>query len=287
MVSGLVDAKSLIKTVVGCALFALGFDLFLEPNGLNAGGLSGLSMVIVTILKFGTIGIVTGLLNLPLFAVAGIRIGRKFFLLSLVGMFLSSAFLDLFTLLPVPETDRLLASLYGGALCGMGAGIVYTSGGSTGGSDIIVRLLKQRRKDLPIGLIATGFDLVVAVVTGLVYQDVNRTLYSGIAIVISGQIIDAVVYRFDYSRVVLIISREYAAIAAAVARDLGRGATYLQGEGCYTHHQTKVVLTAVKRQQLPELKRLVAETDPDAFVIVQEAHQVLGDGFSRYTGDSL
>ena len=287
MVSGLVDAKSLIKTVVGCALFALGFDLFLEPNGLNAGGLSGLSMVIVTILKFGTIGIVTGLLNLPLFAVAGIRIGRKFFLLSLVGMFLSSAFLDLFTLLPVPDTDRLLASLYGGALCGMGAGIVYTSGGSTGGSDIIVRLLKQRRKDLPIGLIATGFDLVVAVVTGLVYQDVNRTLYSGIAIVISGQIIDAVVYRFDYSRVVLIISREYAAIAAAVARDLGRGATYLQGEGCYTHHQTKVVLTAVKRQQLPELKRLVAETDPDAFVIVQEAHQVLGDGFSRYTGDSL
>lgn len=287
MVSGLVDAKSLIKTVVGCALFALGFDLFLEPNGLNAGGLSGLSMVIVTILKFGTIGIVTGLLNLPLFAVAGIRIGRKFFLLSLVGMFLSSAFLDLFTLLPVPETDRLIASLYGGALCGMGAGIVYTSGGSTGGSDIIVRLLKQRRKDLPIGLIATGFDLVVAVVTGLVYQDVNRTLYSGIAIVISGQIIDAVVYRFDYSRVVLIISREYAAIAAAVARDLGRGATYLQGEGCYTHHQTKVVLTAVKRQQLPELKRLVAETDPDAFVIVQQAHQVLGDGFSRYTGDSL
>lgn len=282
-----IDLRSIIKITIGCSLFAIGFDLFLQPNGLNAGGLSGLSMVIVSIVKFGTIGIFAGLLNIPLFAVAGVRIGCRFFLLSLIGMIISSVLIDLFTLLPVPETDPLVAALYGGVVCGAGVGIVYTTGGSTGGSDIIVRLLKQRWADVPIGLIATGFDLVVAVLTGIIYADVNRTLYSGVAIVIAGQIVDAVVYRFDYSRVALIISREYDAITEAIGKELGRGATFLQGEGCYSHKEIKVVLTAIKRQQLTDLKRLVTKRDPDAFIIVQEAHQVLGDGFSRYSKDNL
>lgn len=287
MVSGHKYVQSILKTILGCAVFALGFDLFLQPNGLNAGGISGLSMVIISIVKVGTIGVLTGILNLPLFAAAGIKIGKRFFVLSLIGMLLSSVFIDLFTLLPVPQTDPLLASVYGGVLCGAGAGIVYTTGGSTGGSDIIVRLLKQRYQDLPIGLIDTCFDLVIATLTGIVLRDVSRALYSGIAIVISGQIIDAVVYRFDYSRVALIISKRHAAVAAAVAQKLGRGATYLHGEGCYTGNEIKVVLTAVKRQQLTELKKLVNETDPEAFVIVQEAHQVLGDGFLRFSTDAL
>lgn len=276
-----------LKTLIGSAVFAFGFDLFLEPNGLNAGGISGLSMVLVFLMKAGTIGLLTGLLNLPLFALAGIKVGKKFFFLSLLGMVLSSVFIDLFMLLPKPDTDPLLAALYGGVLCGLGAGLVYTTGGSTGGSDIIVRLLKLRWRNVPIGMIDTGFDLVVAALTGIVFGDIDRALYSGVAIVVSGQIIDAVVYRFDYSRVALIISRHYEKIPERIASELGRGATFLNGEGTFTHGQTKVVLTAVKRQQLAELKRLVVEIDPDAFIIVQEAHQVLGDGFLRYSHDAL
>ena len=285
--SGWKYAQSILKTILGCAVFALGFDLFLQPNGLNAGGISGLSMVIISIVKVGTIGVLTGLLNLPLFAVAGIKIGKRFFILSLIGMLFSSVFIDLFALLPIPDTDYLLASVYGGALCGIGVGIVYATGGSTGGSDIIVRLLKLHWRDVPIGLIATCLDLVIAALTGVVFGDVSKALYSGIAIVISGRIVDAVVYRFDYSRVALIISRKHDAIVQLVAARLGRGATYLSGEGCYSGDEIKVVLTAVKRQQLTELKKLVNDVDPDAFVIVQEAHQVLGDGFLRYSTDSL
>lgn len=276
-----------IKTAVGCVIFALGFDLFLEPNGLNAGGISGLSMVLVFFLKTGTIGLLTGLMNLPLFAIAGIKIGKRFFVLSLVGMLLSSALIDAFMYLPRPDTDPLLASLYGGVMCGLGSGLVFTTGGSTGGSDIIVRLLKLRCPGLPVGVIYTGFDLTVAAITGIVFKDINSALYSGVAIVVSGRIIDAVVYRFDYSRVALIISGKYEQIATAVAKELGRGATYLKGEGSFSHKDTKVVLTAVKRQQLADLKRLVVEIDPDAFIIVQEAHQVLGDGFLRYSKDAL
>ncbi len=276
-----------VKTFLGCAAFALGFNLFLEPNGLNAGGITGLSMVLVFLIKAGTIGVVAGILNLPLFAIAGIKIGRRFFALSLIGMLLSSAMIDVFAHLPKPNVDPLLACLYGGVLCGLGSGLVFTTGGSTGGSDIIVRLLKMHWPNLPIGVIYTGFDLAVAAITGIVFADINSALYSGVAIVVSGRVIDAVAYRFDYSRVALIISAQHEEIAAVIAKKLGRGATFLNAQGSFSHKDTKVVLTAVRRQQLAELKRLVVEIDPGAFIIVQEAHQVLGDGFLRYSKDAI
>ena len=132
-----------------------------------------------------------------------------------------------------------------------------------------------------------AFDVIVVVLTGIVFQDVSKALYTGLTAFLCGKMVDAVVYRFDYSTVVLIISSEYERIAKDIGLKLGRGATFLHGEGTYSHHQTKVVLAAIKKQQLAELKELVTEIDPKAFIIVQEAHQVLGDGFSRYSKDSL
>ena len=281
------EVIGVLKIVVGCGLFGLAFNLFLEPNELNAGGISGLSMIFVHLTKLASVGVVTAILNLPLFILGRLKIGKRFFYGSLVGVVCTSVFLDLFAVLPVPETDPLLAALYGGALCGLGLGIVFSAGYSTGGSDIIVRLLKLKWQNVPIGTINMGFDLTVAVLTGLVFRDFSRTLYSGVAIFVAGQVLDDVVYRFDYSKVVLIISREYDAVAKGIATELNRGATFLHGEGTYSGKETKVVLTAVKRQQLAELKALVVSVDPDAFIIVQEAHQVLGDGFARYMKDSL
>ena len=275
------------KLIAGGMLFALGFNLFLEPNGLNAGGVSGLAMVIVHLLGFGSVGTVTSLANLPLFLLGGRRLGKEFFIGSLVGMIALSASIDLLTFIPVPQTEPLIASLYGGVLCGGGLGIVFVSGASTGGSDILVRLLKMRYQNVPIGIINMCFDGGVAVLTGLVFWDISRGLYSGVAIFVVGKVIDLVVYSFDYSKVALIISKHYDEIAAAIGKELDRGATFLNGQGVYTGQETKVILTAVKRQQLTELKQLVVKIDPDAFVIVQEAHQVLGDGFARYTKHSL
>ena len=276
-----------IKILVGSCMFALGFGLFLEPHSINAGGISGLAQIIVRFLGVGTVGTITLIMNLPLFAIGGIKVGKKFFAGSLIGVLSSSVALDLMSNLPAPETEPLLAALYGGVICGLGLGIVFSTGASTGGSDIIVRLLKRKWQNVPIGTINIFFDLTVACLTGLAFWNIGSALYSGVAIVVTGQIIDAVVYRFDYSKVALIISDHHQAIAEEISRQLDRGATFLQGEGTYTHKQTKVVLTAVKKQQLAELKRLVVEIDPDAFIIVQEAHQVLGDGFSRYSKDAL
>lgn len=276
-----------LRIIVGTSLFALGFDLFLIPNGFNVGGLSGLAMVLVHVLGVGSVGIVTTLVNLPLFIIGGKKIGKTFFAGSLIGMLSLSVAIDVFAVLPVPNVEPLIAVLYGGAMCGVGAGIVFVAGASTGGSDIVVRLLKMRYQHIPIGTITICFDAVVAILTGLVFRDVSRTLYSGIAIFVTGTVVDAVVYRFDYSKVAIIISKHYAQIAREIGTQLNRGATFLQGQGAYRGEETKVVLTAVKRQQIAELKALVSQIDPQAFIIVQEAHQVLGDGFARYSKESL
>lgn len=277
----------ILATIVGSTIFSLGFAFFLQPNDMSPGGISGLALVIVELLGFGSVGSLSILINLPLFILGGVKIGRRFFAGSLLGMLLSSVLIDAFAMLGMPAVEPLLAVLYGGVVCGFGLGIVFVSGTSTGGSDILVRLLKLRYRNVPIGQISMSFDAVVVALTGLVFQDLHKALYTGITVYVCGKVLDAVVYRFDYSKVALIISSEYAAIAEAIGKKLDRGATYLHAQGSYTGKDTKVVLAAVKKQQITELKELVMEIDPKAFVIVQEAHQVLGDGFSRYSKHSL
>ena len=277
----------IVATVLGSAVFSAGFAFFLQPNDLSPGGISGLALVIVEVLGFGSVGTLSILINLPLFILGGVKIGKRFFAGSLLGMFLSSVLIDAFAALGMPGVEPLMGVIYGGVLCGFGLGVVFVSGTSTGGSDILVRLLKLRYRNVPIGQISMCFDAFVVLLAGLVFQDLNKALYTGITVYICGKVVDAVVYRFDYSKVALIISREYEAIATAIGTKLDRGATFLHGEGSYSHRGTKVILTAVKKQQITELKELVMEIDPGAFVIVQEAHQVLGDGFSRYSKHSL
>ena len=275
------------STVVGSAIFAAGFSLFLLPNDMSSGGVSGFALVLQELLGFGSVGGMTILINLPLFILGGIKIGKRFFWGSLLGMLLSSLLIDLFALIPVPAHEPLLSCLYGGVLTGIGLGMVFISGTSTGGSDILVRLLKLKYRSVPIGQISICIDGVVVILTGLVFHDMSKALYTGVAAFIVGKVLDAVIYNFDYSKVVLIISDHYEEIAEAIGKKLDRGATFLNGEGSYTGKPTKVVLAAIKKQQIAELKELVMSIDSHAFLIVQEAHQVLGDGFSRYSRTAL
>lgn len=277
----------ILSTVLGSAIFSLGFSLFLQKNDINSGGISGLAMVIEEQLGVGSVGSLSVLINFPLFLLAGKKIGRQFFLGSLLGLVLSSVLIDVFALIPFQAPETMISAIYGGVICGMGLGIVFAAGTSTGGSDILIRLLKLHWRNVPIGQISLVIDVTVVALTGIVYHDVSNALYSGIAVFLTSQVLDIVVYRFDYSKVALIISPRYQQIAEAIGTKLDRGATFLHGEGSYSHRQTEVVLAVVKKRQLAELKELVMELDPGAFVIVQEAHQVLGDGFSRYSRNSL
>ena len=277
----------IILTALGSAVFALGFSLFLEPNNINAGGISGLAQAVAHIFGLENVGVLSVILNLPLFFVGGIRVGKRFFAGSLLGTLVSGFLIDAFALISIGPQDTLVSGIYGGLLCGLGIGIVFTAGTSTGGSDILVRLLKLRYRNVPIGMISTAFDACVVILTGIVFRDLSRALFSGIVVFLMGRVMDVVVYRFDYSKVALIVSDQAEEIAKDICDKLDRGVTFLHGQGYYSRQEKNVVLTVVKKRQLAELKELVMERDENAFVIVQEAHQVLGDGFSRYSKDAL
>ena len=281
--------RSIFMIAVGSALFSLGFDLFLEPAGINCGGVSGIAMLVIYAAqpKFLTVGILSAIINLPLFFFGYRKIGKLFFFGSLLGMVVTSVCFDLFLLLPVPQTEPIMAAIFGGVTIGAGLGIVFLAGASTGGVDIVARLLKLKFRNFPIGKILLCMDLCTAVATGIVYKQFNNTLYSVVTLVISSTILDKVVYGMDYSKVALIISDRYEEIARAIDTQLDRGVTLLRGQGSYTRNDKFVILSAVKRKQLAQLKDLVMAIDPSAFIILQDAHQVLGDGFKRYDRNEL
>lgn len=281
--------RSIFMIAVGSALFSLGFDLFLEPAGINCGGVSGIAMLVIYAAqpKFLTVGILSAIINLPLFFFGYRKIGKLFFFGSLLGMVVTSVCFDLFLLLPVPQTEPIMAAIFGGVTIGAGLGIVFLAGASTGGVDIVARLLKLKFRNFPIGKILLCMDLCTAVATGIVYKQFNNTLYSVVTLVISSTILDKVVYGMDYSKVALIISDRYEEIARAIDTQLDRGVTLLRGQGYYTRTDKFVILSVVKRKQLAQLKDLVMAIDPSAFIILQDAHQVLGDGFKRYDRNEL
>lgn len=282
------QVRRYVLILFGSALFAIGFDLFLEPNNINCGGVSGLAMVVLHLWDFTTIGIFSALINVPLFLLGLKKVGAQFFFGSLVGMLSSSLMIDWFAkILPAIHTDMLVSSLFGGAMIGAGLGIVFAEGASTGGTDILGRLLKRVMRNVPIGKVMLMLDIVVITLTGVVFRDINSTLYSAITLTVSSIVLDKVVYGADYSKVAWIITDQYEEISTHIDTELDRGVTLVNAQGFYTRKDKFILLCAIKRKQVAELKELVHKYDPKAFVILQDAHQVLGDGFKRYDINDL
>ena len=279
--------KRMVWITIGSAIFALGFDIFLMPHQFGAGGVSGLAVIINAFAPFLSVGVISLIVNIPLF-IAGYRtIGRKFFWGSLAGMLISSVLIDAFAFLPIISTEPLLGAIFGGLLVGGGCGIVFMQGASTGGVDIAARLLKRKFLELPIGKLMLMVDMCIAILTGIAFRDLNKVLYCIVALFVCSEATDAVVYRLDYSYAAIIITDLDASVRDAIDEKLERGCTYLKGEGSYTHQEKNVIFCAIKRQQIAELKEIVMNVDPNAFLVLQEAHQVLGEGFERYSKNRL
>ena len=277
-----------LTILVGAALYSIGFDLFWKPAALNGGGVSGRSLIIFKATGFASVGIINFLINVPLFVAGRAKLGNRFFIGSCIGMLFSSVTLDLFDRIPVPQMDNIfLPIIYGGIICGLGVGLIVRSNATAGGSDILIRLIKMKRQNASVGTISLCIDTCVILLNAVVFKDIQTALYSGISVFIYSKVFDAVIYSFDFSRVALIISKHHGEIAEVIAEKMQRGVTLLEGEGYYTHEHTKVVMTALPNKQLPELKQLVTGVDPDAFIIIQDSHNILGEGFQKYSKTNL
>ena len=274
---------STVQIVLGCALGALAYPLFLAPNHIAPGGLTGLATVLNYLFHW-PVGTTSLLMNIPLFIIGYRAMGRVFVIRSLVATVLFSVLIDLIPLPPMTQ-QPLLGAVFGGVLLGAGLGLILRGGATTGGTDILARLLKRHLREVKMGYVTLAIDTVVLILTGLVFRDISKTLYSAITLFICSRVLDAVLYGLDYSSVALIISDRYEDVYRAIDKQLDRGVTFLEGRGGYTGAPKTVLMTAVKSRQISELKQLVQCIDPNAFMIVQPAHQVLGEGFKRYSDD--
>ena len=270
------------------ALYALGFNWCYKPNDIAFGGITGVAQIINAALPWAPIGVVVIVLNIPLFLAGWKLLGGHLLLSSLFSMAVSSLFIDALDLVyQFPSMEPILACIFGGVLLGLSLGVVFLQGATTGGTDLIARLLKLKLSWLPMGKLLLGVDLVVIVSVAVAFRSLESALYGLVALYISTIVMDGVLYGMDTAKVAYIISDKPDELIAAITQDLDRGVTILQGKGAWSGTEKKVLLCAFKQRQIVSLKRTVKELDPDAFLIVCPAHEVLGDGFRDYSGTDL
>ena len=273
---------------VASAVYALGFVWCYAPNGIAFGGLTGVAQIINRLIPVLPIGVTVIVLNIPLFLLGWKLIGGRLLVSSLYAMFLSSVFIDLITpLRDWQPMDPILACIFGGLLVGLGLGLVFQQGATTGGTDLLARLLKLKLAWLPMGKLLMGIDLAVIVAASAAFQTLYAALYGLVALYVSTIVMDGVLYGLDTAKVAYIISDKNKEICDTIVRDMDRGVTILHGQGAYTGADKDVLMCAFKQREIAAIRAAVKEIDPAAFLIVCNAHEVLGEGFRDYKKDDL
>ena len=279
---------SVLLITLGAAVYAFGFVCFYQPNAMASGGVTGIAQIINHLFPAIPVGITVIVLNVPLFILGFKFIGVKLLLGSLWAMFISSVFIDVITpLFNWQATDPFLACVFGGVTMGLSLGLVIGQGSTTGGTDLLARLLKLKFKWLSMGRILLVIDLVVIVLVAVAFREVNSMLYGLVALYISSLVMDGVLYGMDTAKVAYIISDRNDDISHTLVHKMDKGVTVLYGKGAYSGMEKKVLMCAFKQREIADIKSAVKSIDPDAFLIVCDAHEVLGEGFRAYKEDDI
>lgn len=278
--------RDALLIVGGSVLYAIGIDCFELPNGIAAGGLTGLATIIHAVARQAgvilPVGMQTIVMNVVLLAYVVLTTRDwSYVSRSLAGILVSGFMMDVLQpVLPVPTHGELLISaIWGAVFVGAGVGVVFLSGGNTGGTDIVCQLI-AKRNGMPLGTLSMIVDGVIVLASIPVFS-LRNALFAGVAMYIGGRVIDAVVDGPRTARVAYVISDEHEAIANKIMYDLGRGCTELQARGVWSGNDRPVLMCVCGRTETARLKQIVGETDPDAIVILGEVHEAFGEGFAR------
>lgn len=269
---------NLIQTLFGTALMAIAVDLFLLPNQLSVGGFSGIGTIGHYLFNL-QVGTTVFVLNIPLFILALIKNGKRFFLDSLIGTIFLSVFLNLFENINIVTHSGFLACIYGGVLSGIGTSIVLNANASTGGSDLLAQIVKSYKPDVKTGSIIVLIDALVVVASTAVFGEIEIGLYSAISIYIMGKVLDLFFEGIDFAKMMIIISPNYQEISDEINKKIRRGTTAIYGKGMYREEEKKLLLCVASRREVREIRKIVKEIDKNAFLIITNAREVYGEGF--------
>ena len=274
-------SKSIILTIIGTMITAMGIGMFLTPNMIVGGGASGLATIL-----FHTIRLQPGIgffaINL-VFLIMGFKVlGREFVFKTLFGTSVMSAFVELFTLIPIHTENTMLATIFGGVLYGIGIGLSFAAGASTGGTDILGRILQSKFSFLPIGKLLLFVDGIIILVSLIIFKNLELSLYGIIALFISSYTIDLVISKLNISRLAFVITDFGEEISTKLVSTSPRGVTLIDVKGVYTNSAKKMLFCALKESEAEEFQKKILQIDENAFIVFSESQRIKGNGFYLY-----
>lgn len=270
----------ILGTILGAAIMAFGVASFLLPNQLSSGGFSGVATIIYYLLEI-PMGTMIVAMNIPLFLFAGYRIGKGFFIKSLIGTVSLSVFIDLIDKYPPITTDRFLASIYGGVIIGIGTAIILKVGSSTGGTELVANLIKTYNPYSTISKYLTIIDILIVTLNVIFLGHIEIGLYSAITIYVYGKMVDIIFEGIYFTKLLFIISDKHQEISNAIVFEVGRGVTGLYGKGMYKNNDKLILICAASRRDVYKIKDLARRIDRKSFIVVANAREVVGKGFKE------
>ena len=277
---------NLIGIALGSFIYACGISLFLDPNNLAPGGASGLAIIFnrITGLETGTLYFI---INVPIMLLGLWKYGVKFIATTFFSILINSYFTNMLAGVGALTSDPLIATMAGSVLVGVGVAIVFKSRATTGGTDIIVKVLHDKYKHIKTGVIFLLTDIVIVAFSGFVFKDINIIMYALISVFVQGKVLDMVLYGGDEAKLFYIISDKPQAISERILKEIDITATFLQGKGAYTGKEKQVILCVARKQQGPAIEEIVKSEDKDAFMIISSANEIYGEGYKNIMSDKL
>lgn len=284
------DSKRVVKFIIryicitlGCLLYAIAIALFLDPNNLAPGGVSGIAIVMKEFFPMlPGVGMLILIFNIPIMLLGIWKFGIKFILSSVYTLVVSSIMIDVLpSVLHVRAitTEPMLAAVIGGAIFGLSLGMMFRLETTTAGMDIIVKIIRQKKPHLKTGQIYILLDIAVLVASAIAFKNIEVALYAAIAIAVSSTIMDKTLYGADQATLVYIVSDHRKIIAVRMMQELNLGVTMIKAIGAYNSEQTEVIMCVMRKHNLVKVRNLLKETDPNAFMIISSANEVFGEGF--------
>ena len=267
-------------------LYSVSVSFFLDPNSLAPGGVTGIAIILNRLTGLAT-GTWLLIINIPILAIGTWKFGLRFILSTMYCTAMTSLFVNLLAPIGAVTTDPFLAALVGGSLMAVGLGLVFKAGATTGGTDIIIKLLRLKFPHLKTGSLFLVTDAVIVTLSAFVFKDIDVALYAGVVVVINSVLLDVVLYGRDGAKLMFIISDKYEAITKRLLEDLDIGATHISGSGAYSGKSKNVIMCVIKKQLSPKAEEIVREEDPASFLIVTGATEIFGEGYKSIFSERL
>lgn len=270
----------ILGSILGAFIMAIGISLFLLPNQLSSGGVAGIATITYYLLKI-PMGTMILVINIPLFIISIFKIGKYFFIKTLIGTAGLSFFIDLLDRFEPLTNDRFLACVYGGIILGIGTAIILKSNSSTGGSDLVSYVAKKYKPTIQAGNIIVLIDIFIVTLNMVFFKEIEIGLYSAIAIYLMGKVIDVLFEGIDFTKLMIIVSDKSEDISKQIEEKVERGATGLYGKGMYTDKEKLVLMCVAPRRDVAKIKIISRKIDPHSFIIITNSREVVGQGFKR------